>query len=102
MEGISLQQTSPSIHSSKKNLKASTGTQVTRSNKSPAARLEMKILGTLLIALFVIKIFTKVILPRSPTMIMIKYKEGITHRIMKNAISLLWGRDVSGSMLGTS
>lgn len=91
MTGISLQATVPKIHSSTKYLKASTGTQVTSSKRSPAARLEMKILGTLLMALLVMNIFTRVMFPSNPTEMMIMYIDGITHRMTNSIVSLSSG-----------
>lgn len=44
--------------------------QVSSSSTSPAARLEMKMLGTLLMALLVMKIFTNIMLPSKPTVMM--------------------------------
>lgn len=70
MAGMSLQPTSPKSHSSEKYREASTGTQVTSSSRSPAARLEMKMLGTLLMALLEMKIFMRVMLPSKPTVMM--------------------------------
>lgn len=85
--GMSLHAASPNTHSSEKYRKASTGMHVTSSSRSPTARLEMKMLGTLLIALFVIKIFTSVMFPSRPTVMITMYTEVMTQRTTKCTVS---------------
>lgn len=101
MAGMSLQPTSPKSHSSEKYREASTGTQVTSRSRSPAARLEMKMFGTLLMALLEMKIFMRVMLPSKPTVMMSRYSEGITHRTMNMAVPRPEGsKAVSGTSWG--
>lgn len=71
MKGISLHPVLPNSHSSARYLLASTGTQVTKSSRSPKAKLEMNKLGTFRMDFTVQKILIKVILPIRPMRMMI-------------------------------
>lgn len=70
IKGITLQPVLPNSHLSARYLLASTGAQVTRSSRSPTARLEMNRFGTFRMDFTVQKILIRVMLPTRPIRMM--------------------------------